>query len=114
MRRRSNFTRVNSSAINTSAWQKLRAEILTLEPLCRRCAKRGVTTAAIEVHHIQYRSDRPDLTMEPSNLEPLCTPCHDEEHGRVGVQHCVHNLRIDSKAGAWRCPSCGPENKENS
>lgn len=59
-----------------SAWRKLRSSILREEPLCRRCAELGRTTAANEVHHIQTIATRPDLRLDKANLMALCKACH--------------------------------------
>lgn len=48
--------------------------------MCVRCKEQGRITVATEVHHIQPRNERPDLTFERSNLLPLCSSCHEKEH----------------------------------
>lgn len=63
-----------------SKWRRLRATILDIEPLCRRCAGVDIATPAIEVHHIQPISVAPHLRLDPNNLMPLCVSCHDREH----------------------------------
>ena len=62
-----------------AAWRKLRASILQAEPLCRRCAAEGRTRAAEEVHHQQPIAEAPARRLDPTNLEPLCKPCHSAE-----------------------------------
>ena len=62
--------------IRSSRWQRIRAYHLLRNPLCVRCAKKGKTTVASEVHHIITCHDNPALQVDPSNLESLCAPCH--------------------------------------
>ena len=55
-------------------WQRLRELVLNDEPLCRACAKNGLTVAAEHVDH-----DTPLTaggTNDRSNLIPLCHSCH--------------------------------------
>ena len=47
--------------------------------ICRRCGSRD---RPIHVHHIKPRADRPDLTFDHDNVEPICSVCHDLEHGK--------------------------------
>lgn len=58
------------------AWRQLRAAILAAEPLCCDCTRLGRVTVAVDVHHVVERRDRPDLALDPANLEPLCKPHH--------------------------------------
>ena len=57
-------------------WKKLRQWHIENEPLCRHCRERGITRAAEEVDHIESVNSRPDLRLEPSNLQSLCRSCH--------------------------------------
>jgi 5-methylcytosine-specific restriction protein A len=52
-------------------WQKLRLMVLRREPLCRKCGK-----AAGDVDHILSIRRRPDLRLDPENLQALCRACH--------------------------------------
>ena len=58
--------------LNGSAWQRLRASVLSGEPLCRHCAARGLVTEATDVDHVS--GDPGDNSSE--NLQPLCHSCH--------------------------------------
>lgn len=53
--------------LNSSAWQKLRAYVLAVEPLCRECK-----ALATDVDHVS--GDPSDN--RPQNLQPLCHACH--------------------------------------
>ncbi len=60
----------------TRAWRKLRLRILDRDPFCKQCEREGEITASTTVDHIQRRRWRPDLALEPKNLEGLCESCH--------------------------------------
>ena len=58
-------------------WRRLRAYILTHEPLCRLCADRGYVTEAVLVDHVRgHGPDWREHFFTPSNLQPLCSECH--------------------------------------
>jgi 5-methylcytosine-specific restriction protein A len=60
----------------SAAWLKLRAWHLCKHPLCEDCRKAGRITSAAHVHHTLERKQRPDLALDPENLESLCASCH--------------------------------------
>ena len=55
-------------------WRRLRARILSANPLCVHCQRAGRVTAATEVDHRLPLSQ--GGTDDPSNLDPVCTACH--------------------------------------
>lgn len=57
-----------------SRWQRIRAQTLQGEPLCRLCLTAGRTIPATVVDHITPISD--GGTHVASNLQPLCKHCH--------------------------------------
>jgi 5-methylcytosine-specific restriction endonuclease McrA len=61
---------------NTAAWRRLRAVVLSEEPLCRRCAAKNIIEVATQVHHIIDVAVAPELFFVRDNLEPLCASCH--------------------------------------
>lgn len=63
-----------------AAWQRLRAQVLAGEPLCRVCAAVGRVTPARELDHIKPKAD--GGTDELVNLQPLCTACHQAKTAR--------------------------------
>lgn len=76
-------------------WRELRAEVLRENHYeCQRCLERGRYTQATMVHHVQEVRKRPDLALsktyvdgegnEHKQLLPLCNPCHEKEHDRLG------------------------------
>ncbi|WP_173424578.1 HNH endonuclease [Castellaniella defragrans] len=77
--------------LNSVTWRKLRAAVLTEEPLCRHCAARGITEPATDVDHIS--GDPSDNSRE--NLCPLCHSCHSiktaRDHGKNVAMGCDVN-----------------------
>lgn len=58
-------------------WTKVRNRILASEPFCRMCATKGRSTPATDVDHIQpFRGIDDPRRLNPTNLRPLCRPCH--------------------------------------
>jgi 5-methylcytosine-specific restriction protein A len=57
----------------------LRLMILRRNPLCAECYKAGRIVAAEHVHHVIERKQRPELALDPSNLQALCAPCHNRQ-----------------------------------
>lgn len=75
-------------ALNTAAWQRLRASVLADEPLCRDCQARGLIVLATDVDH--KSGDPSDNTRE--NLQSLCHECHSRktarDHGKRVAMGC--------------------------
>lgn len=57
-------------------WRRLREAHLDAHPLCVDCERAGQVTAATEVDHIIRIEVRPDLRLDPENLQSLCKPHH--------------------------------------
>lgn len=76
--------------LSSRPWARIRAYVLSHEPLCRMCKAEGRTTEATEVDHV-----RP-LVMGGSNdwdnLQPLCHEHHAEKSAR---EFAVLNGRLD-------------------
>lgn len=76
--------------IHTARWQRLRRDKLSRNPLCERCAERGLVAAATEVHHIipvengLSRQEKERLMFDGSNLTALCHRCHVKVHTDMG------------------------------
>lgn len=74
--------------LNGAAWQKLRADVLAGEPLCRHCTTRGLTVPATDLDH---RDGNPGNN-DPVNLQPLCHECHSRktaaDNGKTVRQGC--------------------------
>lgn len=58
------------------AWQRLRAWFLSNNPWCRLCERKGIATPATTADHVLTIEERPDLRLDPDNLQSLCAPCH--------------------------------------
>jgi 5-methylcytosine-specific restriction endonuclease McrA len=61
---------------STMAWQKTRAEKRRLNPCCEDCAQKGITTVAVEIHHVESLATRPEKALHVENLRSLCRDCH--------------------------------------
>lgn len=82
--------------LQSKAWQRLRADVLAGEPLCRDCASRGIVTEATDVDHHDGNPGNND----PDNLVPLCHADHSRKtaasHGkRVSMGHDKDGMPLD-------------------
>ena len=78
-------------------WAKVRDRKLSSQPLCEICQGNGRTTAATVVHHIKPTDTHFHLRLQFSNLQSLCRNCHENLHGRRGINKkrqevCNHRL----------------------
>jgi hypothetical protein len=63
--------------MKSRAWALKRAECLSRwQGLCEHCGKAPATQA----HHLTYERLGREL---PSDLQPLCAPCHEEAHKHI-------------------------------
>lgn len=74
----------NSTGTNRRGYgakhQKLRAQLLAAEPLCRLCLAKTperVTPAVIADHIVSIAKG--GAIHDLSNMQPVCKPCHDEK-----------------------------------
>jgi 5-methylcytosine-specific restriction protein A len=66
---------------STSAWQAFRAWVkVDRKGLCERCMANGRLVNGEHVHHLIDPRERPDLILEPSNVELWCMSCHSSHH----------------------------------
>lgn len=65
-----------------SVWRRLRRMHLLANPLCVFCRAKGDTVAATVADHVHTIVDRPDLRLDPDNLQSLCKRCHDSDRQR--------------------------------
>lgn len=76
--------------IHTARWQRLRLQALRAHPLCQDCERRGLASAACEVHHARpvesgaTRAEMERLMFDPANLRALCHACHVRAHEEMG------------------------------
>ena len=61
---------------STHQWRRLRAMVLTDQPLCRYCQQMGQLTPATVCDHIKPVRLHPELAFEYDNLQPMCERCH--------------------------------------
>ena len=69
--------------------------------ICNRCGSDGGINKKIDVHHI----DEDHNNFLPSNLEPLCRPCHASFHYQLQKQPYVKIGKEFSFAGAHKLPN---------
>jgi 5-methylcytosine-specific restriction protein A len=60
---------------NSEAWRRIRAIVLSEQPLCEECNRQNRTTGASVVDHIN--GDASDNRRE--NLQSLCPSCHSKK-----------------------------------
>lgn len=90
----------------SKAWLNCRAAyIKKVFGLCERCGQPGKI-----VHHKIYLNqeniNKPEITLDFSNLEYLCQNCHNAEHPKYGTGRniCRHGLIIDETGNLIRAP----------
>lgn len=57
-------------------WEKLARRWLRENPLCAECDRRGKVEPAVAVDHMVPLKDCPDRRLDVTNLQSLCSPCH--------------------------------------
>lgn len=66
-----------------AAWRRLReAALMRDHSWCARCGRHPADT----VHRIIPVTERPDLAMDPRNLQSLCRQCHNQLHPEKGCR----------------------------
>ena len=78
--------------LNHAAWKKLRALVLSEQPLCPECGARQIIEVATEVHHINDNAN--DNSRE--NLIGLCKPCHSRHTARDMGKTVIDRMGCDS------------------
>lgn len=75
-RKASNWTRAVSRHQRgyDSAYDRMRAQVLREEPLCRPCDAQGFVTASVTADHIIPLAE--GGTGERENMQGICGPCH--------------------------------------
>lgn len=91
---------------HSEAWRRVRRQALIRDAgMCQDCMERfkgGISmhpNRATMVHHIQPRSERPDLSLDLSNLVSLCDGCHNARHpekgkGEDGKEDLTQGMRV--------------------
>jgi 5-methylcytosine-specific restriction protein A len=95
------------------ALQRNRAALFSREPLCRQCARTGVTTlAVIRDHIVPLAEGGPDTD---DNVQPLCQACSDAKtaaesaRGRAGVRSVLPALLQPQGGGGRKSTTPNPE-----
>jgi 5-methylcytosine-specific restriction protein A len=57
-------------------WQRFRKVYLSAHPLCELCGEAGRVCGAEHVHHKDWKGPLGDRGYDESNLQPLCSSCH--------------------------------------
>ena len=83
-------------SLSSAAWQRLRAQVLAEEPLCRWCLLLGYYVGSTDVDHINNNGD--DNRRE--NLAGMCHECHSRKTAaemgkRVSYGCDVNGLPLD-------------------
>ena len=76
----------NSAFYHSKAWRMTRKFYIKDNPLCEMCKRKGQTTAAQMVDHIKQISLGGSM-LHHSNLQSLCTNCHNKKSSREGVEY---------------------------
>lgn len=80
--------KLRQSMYNSKMWKSLSKWYRGQHPLCEMCTKKGLTTPAEAVHHINSpfkdelsEDEKWDLLLDIDNLMSVCVDCHLEIHG---------------------------------
>lgn len=74
---RSNDQRASANARGyDGTWRRLRRMHLNANPWCVFCLEKGLVVEGAHVDHKLTIRERPDLRLDPENLQTLCEPCH--------------------------------------
>jgi len=74
---------------SSKRWQECRNEYAKKKHyLCENCLKRGIYKPGVIVHHIieidPITIEKPEVALNPENLELLCRECHSKVHDQHG------------------------------
>jgi 5-methylcytosine-specific restriction endonuclease McrA len=61
---------------HSPSWRKLRALILSIDPLCYYCTLKGIIRLATIGDHFRPRKLYPELALVQENIKPCCDHCH--------------------------------------
>ena len=71
---------------NNKQWRKLRKYYISKQPLCEVCKRFGKIIEAKVVDHIKRVKINPELALVESNLQSLCSRCHNIKSGSEGAK----------------------------
>jgi 5-methylcytosine-specific restriction endonuclease McrA len=79
---------------DTARWQRRRKLQMTLEPLCRSCARRGLVTPAEVADHITpHKGNEMEFWYSP--LQSMCLKCHLSEKAQQEQKGFYNEIGID-------------------
>lgn len=70
-------------------WKRLRRLVLSRDPLCVECRRRGEVTLATDVDHIEPHRGEWAKFVDSRNLQGLCHRCHAVKTQAEGTGHYV-------------------------
>jgi len=78
MKKQWDFDTVEGRAIfyRSKQWRAMRSFMLSENPLCVECKKKGIIKVACDCDHIIDVKDDPSRCLDYTNLQMLCKPCH--------------------------------------
>lgn len=85
---------------HTRAWRRLRDQVVREEPLCQLRLPGICTSVSTTADHIVPVTERPELTLERSNLRGACGPCN---HARRNLPDSA--LRLGAQDGEGQRPA---------
>jgi 5-methylcytosine-specific restriction protein A len=91
---------------NRKRWRTVRAHQLSIEPLCRMCAKRGAITAASHCDHIDPKT-KTKATFYDGPFQSLC-PTH---HNSTKQAEEKRGYSGEADADGWPTDSRHPVNR---
>lgn len=82
---------------HSDEWRSLREFILSRKPLCVFCLDKDMIRVATVCDHIVDIAVDPALRLDPSNIQPLCTKCHNEKTARRSSVNYEVNQQLFNK-----------------
>ena len=79
-------TKIRSPFYGTYEWTKLSKSFRVNNPLCKMCAERGIVRVGEYVDHIVPILIDFDLRFAVSNLQTLCSSCHQHKTHMIDNQ----------------------------
>ena len=81
----------DSDFYRSKEWREFRARMLNeLDHVCVACGDEP-TGFDLTLDHIIPRSKRPDLALEPTNVQVMCRTCNGTKQDRLQVRHSLFN-----------------------
>ncbi len=87
---------------DSKEWLRCRKAFLQEHPLCQRCDAVGNVRPAKDVHHKIPKKHRPDLALDPSNLEALCKSCHSRGEGQLRRKVRAERIVVTGTTGSGK------------